>query len=144
MGLLAVSLLSLIWTSPLVNQSKVTRKARKSRKEGEALLAVVGAGSWLEEAGHGLLLMADLFGWNLLSLLGSLAPPLSYNASELCLISLISLHWIWGRHRNIFTPFLWNRPNLEARSVVVIVVLVAVVVVRLSGCVSFSSSVRVP
>ena len=41
-------------------------------------------------------------------------------------------------------PFTWNRPNLEARSVVVIVVLVAVVVVRLSGCVSFSSSVRVP
>ena len=31
---------------------------------------MVGAGSWLEEAGHGLLLMADLFGWNLLSLLG--------------------------------------------------------------------------
>ena len=107
---------------------------------------MVGAGSGLEEAGHGLLLMADLFGWNLLSLLGSLAPPLSYNALELelCSISLISLHWIWGRHRNIFTPFLWNRPNLEARSVVVIVVLVAVVVVRLSGCVSFSSSVRVP
>ena len=104
----------------------------------------MGAGSWLEEAGHGLLLMADLFGWNLLSLLGSLAPLLSSNVSELCSISLISLHWIWGRHRNIFTPFLWNRPNLEARSVVVIVVLVAVVVVRLSGCVSFSSSVRVP
>ena len=105
---------------------------------------MVGAGSWLEEAGHGLLLMADLFGWNLLSLLGSLAPLLSSNVSELCSISLISLHRIWGRHRNIFTPFLWNRPNLEARSVVVIVVLVAVVVVRLSGCVSFSSSVRVP
>ena len=34
--------------------------------------------------------------------------------------------------------------DLEARSVVVIVVVVAVVVVRLSGCVSFSSSVRVP
>ena len=101
---------------------------------------MVGAGSWLEEAGHGLLLMADLFGWNLLSLLGSLAPLLSSNVSELCSISLISLRWIWGRHQNIFTPFLWNRPNLEARSVVVIVVVVAVVVVK--G--SVTGSVRVP
>ena len=44
-------------------------RCHKEGEEGEALLTVVGAGSWLEEAGHGLLLMADLFGWNLLNLL---------------------------------------------------------------------------
>ena len=39
---------------------------------------VVGAGSWLEEAERGLLLMADLFGWNLLAPLLAALPDLVY------------------------------------------------------------------